>query len=117
MISKLNILGREPILLLAGRDDMQMCELSLDETGLTRKRGAEILGELALVLPSASKIPCYLQSTSLRRSGRTTEGSITSAQQIERRMAELKAGGGATVQYSDSTAQYSTVTVMHSTVQ
>lgn len=35
--------GREPILLLAGRDDMQMCELSLDETGLTRKRGAEIL--------------------------------------------------------------------------
>ncbi|VVC95724.1 unnamed protein product [Leptidea sinapis] len=27
----------------AGVDDMQMCELSLDETGLTRKRGAEIL--------------------------------------------------------------------------
>jgi myosin VI len=24
-------------------DDMQMCELSLEETGLTRKRGAEIL--------------------------------------------------------------------------
>lgn len=31
------------ILLVAGLDDMQMCELSLDETGLTRKRGAEIL--------------------------------------------------------------------------
>ncbi|XP_050441018.1 myosin heavy chain 95F isoform X1 [Adelges cooleyi] len=31
------------ILLNAGQDDMQMCELSLDETGLTRKRGAEIL--------------------------------------------------------------------------
>ncbi|KAK9747364.1 Myosin head (motor domain) [Popillia japonica] len=31
------------ILLVAGKDDMQMCELSLDETGLTRKRGAEIL--------------------------------------------------------------------------
>ncbi|RZF36972.1 hypothetical protein LSTR_LSTR004660 [Laodelphax striatellus] len=31
------------ILLVAGMDDMQMCELSLDETGLTRKRGAEIL--------------------------------------------------------------------------
>jgi myosin-6 len=30
-------------LLVAGIDDMQMCELSLDETGLTRKRGAEIL--------------------------------------------------------------------------
>jgi myosin-6 len=28
---------------VAGVDDMQMCELSLDETGLTRKRGAEIL--------------------------------------------------------------------------
>ncbi|CAG0898125.1 unnamed protein product [Darwinula stevensoni] len=26
-----------------GRDDMQMCELNLEETGLTRKRGAEIL--------------------------------------------------------------------------
>lgn len=35
--------GREPVMLLAGKDDMQMCELSLDETGLTRKRGAEIL--------------------------------------------------------------------------
>ncbi|KAK3924050.1 Myosin heavy chain 95F [Frankliniella fusca] len=31
------------ILLTAGLDDMQMCELSLEETGLTRKRGAEIL--------------------------------------------------------------------------
>lgn len=28
---------------LIGKDDMQMCELSLEETGLTRKRGAEIL--------------------------------------------------------------------------
>jgi len=36
--------GREPVLLIAGKDDMQMCELRLDETGLTRKRGAEILG-------------------------------------------------------------------------
>ena len=35
--------GREAVLLLAGKDDMQMCELSLDDTGLTRKRGAEIL--------------------------------------------------------------------------
>ncbi len=26
-----------------GCDDMKMCELSLEETGLTRKRGAEIL--------------------------------------------------------------------------
>ena len=35
--------GKPAILLVAGRDDMHMCELSLDETGLTRKRGAEIL--------------------------------------------------------------------------
>ncbi|XP_055853454.1 myosin heavy chain 95F isoform X2 [Episyrphus balteatus] len=34
---------KAPILLVAGVDDMQMCELSLEETGLTRKRGAEIL--------------------------------------------------------------------------
>merc|ERR1712021_40485 len=34
---------KPPVLLLAGRDDMEMCELSLEETGLTRKRGAEIL--------------------------------------------------------------------------
>jgi len=26
-----------------GADDINMCELSLEETGLTRKRGAEIL--------------------------------------------------------------------------
>lgn len=34
---------KPPILLVAGKDDMEMCELSLEETGLTRKRGAEIL--------------------------------------------------------------------------
>lgn len=34
---------KEPVVLVAGQDDMEMCELSLDETGLTRKRGAEIL--------------------------------------------------------------------------
>ena len=39
------IVGKDPILLLAGKDDMQMCEMSLEETGLTRKRGAEILGD------------------------------------------------------------------------
>ena len=32
-----------PILLVAGFDDMKMCELSLTETGLTRRRGAEVL--------------------------------------------------------------------------
>uniref|UniRef100_A0A8C7RLU0 Unconventional myosin-VI n=1 Tax=Oncorhynchus mykiss TaxID=8022 RepID=A0A8C7RLU0_ONCMY len=34
---------KQPILLVAGKDDMEMCELSLEETGLTTKRGAEIL--------------------------------------------------------------------------
>uniref|UniRef100_A0A7N8Y7V3 Unconventional myosin-VI n=1 Tax=Mastacembelus armatus TaxID=205130 RepID=A0A7N8Y7V3_9TELE len=34
---------KHPILLVAGKDDMEMCELSLEETGLSRKRGAEIL--------------------------------------------------------------------------
>jgi len=28
---------------VSGRDDLQMCELSLEQTGLTQKRGAEIL--------------------------------------------------------------------------
>lgn len=32
-----------PVLLSAGVDDTEMCELSLEETGLTRKRGAEVL--------------------------------------------------------------------------
>lgn len=36
--------GKNPVLLVAGLDDMQMCELNLEETGLTRKKGAEILG-------------------------------------------------------------------------
>ncbi|TSL47582.1 Unconventional myosin-VI [Bagarius yarrelli] len=34
---------KHPILLVAGKDDLEMCELNLEETGLTRKRGAEIL--------------------------------------------------------------------------
>jgi myosin-6 len=32
-----------PVLLEAGKHDIEMCELSLEETGLSRKRGAEIL--------------------------------------------------------------------------
>ena len=35
--------GRTPILLEAGKDDMHMCEMSLEETGLTREKRAEIL--------------------------------------------------------------------------
>jgi myosin-6 len=34
---------KKPVLLVAGIDDMNMCELSLDETGLPSKKGAEIL--------------------------------------------------------------------------
>ncbi|UXI22000.1 hypothetical protein NH340_JMT07943 [Sarcoptes scabiei] len=36
---------KQAILLVAGKDDLKMCELSLEETGLTKKRGAEILPE------------------------------------------------------------------------
>ena len=42
------VIGKDSILLLAGKDDMQMCEMSLEETGLTRKRGAEVLGEFRI---------------------------------------------------------------------
>ena len=35
--------GVKTLLLEAGVDDMNMCELRLEETGLTKKRGAEIL--------------------------------------------------------------------------
>ncbi|KAI4790829.1 hypothetical protein KUCAC02_034378 [Chaenocephalus aceratus] len=31
---------KHPVVLVAGKDDMEMCELSLEETGLSRKRGA-----------------------------------------------------------------------------
>lgn len=33
---------KPPVLLVAGKDDMEMCELSLDDSGLARKRGASI---------------------------------------------------------------------------
>ncbi|VDM80438.1 unnamed protein product [Strongylus vulgaris] len=35
--------NKTPILLVAGRDDLHMCEILLDQTGLTCKKGAEIL--------------------------------------------------------------------------
>ena len=35
--------GREAVLLVAGRDDRQMCELSLEDTGLARKRVAVLI--------------------------------------------------------------------------
>ncbi|CAF3075919.1 unnamed protein product [Rotaria sp. Silwood2] len=35
--------NKEAVLLVAGVDDMNMCELSLDETDLTSKKGSEIL--------------------------------------------------------------------------
>lgn len=34
--------GRHALLLVAGEDDLDMCELSLDETRLTMRQGAEI---------------------------------------------------------------------------
>ncbi|CAF4853833.1 unnamed protein product [Rotaria sp. Silwood2] len=35
--------NQKPVLLVAGVDDINMCNLSLDETGLASKKGAEIL--------------------------------------------------------------------------
>ncbi|XP_077973487.1 unconventional myosin-VI-like isoform X2 [Styela clava] len=35
--------NKVPLLLVAGKDDIQICELTLEETGLARKKGAEIL--------------------------------------------------------------------------
>jgi myosin-6 len=35
--------NNDAVLLVAGVDDMNMCELSLEETGLIGKKGAEIL--------------------------------------------------------------------------
>ncbi|XP_063718302.1 unconventional myosin-VI-like isoform X2 [Symsagittifera roscoffensis] len=37
--------NKPPILLVAGKDDMRMCELQLAETGLTTKKGAEVLSK------------------------------------------------------------------------
>ncbi|KXJ14045.1 Unconventional myosin-VI [Exaiptasia diaphana] len=34
--------GKEPLLLIAGQDDLDMCELSLDETGLIKRPRAQI---------------------------------------------------------------------------
>lgn len=39
----LNLFSISSFVSSSGKDDMEMCELSLEETGLTRKRGAEIL--------------------------------------------------------------------------
>lgn len=39
----INFIKKKIVFFSPGIDDMQMCELSLDETGLTRKRGAEVL--------------------------------------------------------------------------
>ena len=34
--------NKPPVLLIAGKDDHLMCELTLDQTQLTRKKGVEI---------------------------------------------------------------------------
>ncbi|XP_052213073.1 unconventional myosin-VI-like isoform X2 [Dreissena polymorpha] len=36
---------KPPVLMVAGKDDLNMCELSLEETGLAKKKGAEVLGK------------------------------------------------------------------------
>lgn len=32
----------KPVLLITGRDDLKMCDLSLDATGLMKRKGVEI---------------------------------------------------------------------------
>ena len=43
---------------VVGVDDMKMCELSLEETGLTRKRGAEILDNEFEEVSASCPISC-----------------------------------------------------------
>ncbi len=57
-----------PILLVAGQDDINMCELSLEETGLTRRRGAEILPREFEDMWAEHGGPPYVAPTERRRS-------------------------------------------------
>jgi myosin-6 len=59
--------GKKPILLVAGKDDMEMCELSLEETGLTRKKGAEILPRQFEDLWFRHNGPSYERPTSRKK--------------------------------------------------
>lgn len=63
---------KPPILLVAGKDDMEMCELNLEETGLTRKRGAEILPRQFEEIWERSGGIQYLQSAIESRQARPT---------------------------------------------
>jgi len=44
-----------------GVDDLNMCELSLEETGLSKKKGAEILGRDFEMEWTKSNGPAYLK--------------------------------------------------------
>ena len=50
-----------------GKDDMEMCELRLEETGLTRKKGAEILPRQFEDLWFRHNGPSYERPTSRRK--------------------------------------------------
>ncbi|OWK01421.1 MYO6 [Cervus elaphus hippelaphus] len=67
---------KPPILLVAGKDDMEMCELNLEETGLTRKRGAEILPRQFEEIWERCGGIQYLQSAIESRLARPTNGSV-----------------------------------------
>ncbi|XP_052809072.1 unconventional myosin-VI-like isoform X2 [Mya arenaria] len=52
---------KEPVVMVAGVDDLNMCELSLEETGLSKKKGAEILGRDFETEWAKGKGPEYLK--------------------------------------------------------
>ena len=62
--------------MIAGKDDSKMCELPLEETGLTRKRGAEVSGEFCTsFLFFLSQLIHDLKKMNLKRSGQQMEES------------------------------------------
>jgi len=73
--------GKPALLLVAGKDDMQLCELSLQATGLTHKKGAEILPDVFEQAWNANNGKRYLYEAILKKQARTT--SATKALQAE----------------------------------
>ncbi|VDK54182.1 unnamed protein product [Anisakis simplex] len=55
--------NKKPRLLISGRDDMEMFEKSLDQTQLTRTKGAEILADEFNALWNSHGGPTYLSGT------------------------------------------------------
>merc|ERR1712183_412854 len=73
--------GKPALLLVAGKDDMQLCELSLQATGLTHKKGAEILPDVFEQAWNANNGKRFLYEAILKKQARST--SATKALQAE----------------------------------